>query len=211
MHLEKIRSKTIADKEQLKLLLSSAIEYNECKNWNTWREHNSSVEINLEEARLTNLNLKGVNLEKANLKKANLKYTDLQEAYLVKANLEEASLQGTDLEGACLQWARLKKAKLQNANLQETMLEGSNLQKADLYEVINLTAKQISECKRIEGILYLSKEISLELVKMNPDLMLWWQQGMIKEIAEVSILTDEEGWTGQWILPSSERNIGQYF
>lgn len=211
MHLEKIWSKIIADKEQLKLLLSSAIEYNECKSWNIWREHNSTVEINLEEARLTNLNLKGVNLEKANLRKANLKYTDLQEAYLVKANLEEASLQGADLEEACLQWATLKKAKLQNANLQKTMLEGANLQQTDLYEAINLTAKQISECKRIEGILYLSKETSLEVAKMNSDLMLWWQEGMIKEIAEISILTDEEGWTGRWISPSSKQETGRYF
>ncbi len=167
----------------------------------------------LKEANLEGAILRAANLQKTSLQKANLREAHLQMAYLPEANLEKANLQGAKLEHTYLEkinlreanlreanllGANLEEANLKDANLQDSNLLGTNLQDANLQNAA-VTPLQISLCKKIEGIMFLSKEFLAEVKKENAELMVWWNKEMVKEI--------KEEWTGRWVESSS---IEQY-
>ncbi len=215
----------MASKEHFERLLESAKENNKFRRWNEWREKNPVLSIDLEGANIANLDLQESDLEKANLRQANLRFTNLEKAFLEKAdlqysdlrhaNLVSAHLTGTNLEGARLEganlakahlwWANCKEACLQYANLEEAALGEASLEGANLYKVTNITVEQICQSRNVREIMYLSRRFILEMKKCNPELMRWWHKKMFKEIEEISLLTDEEGWTGRWI----EKNYRQ--
>ncbi len=138
-------------------------------------------------------NLQGADLRGAQLRfagGANLQGADLRGAYLRKAVL------GPDLRGADLRGADLEEADLRGAYLQDANLQDANLRGADLGFVKNLTSKQISECRNIEGIRYVSKEFLIEVKQLYPKLMEWWNEDMVKEFHS------DGGWNGRWIEPN---------
>ena len=132
------------------------------RDWNKWREENTTVTPDLrgadlhgaclERADLTRANLHGAILEgarlmdatllganlwkayfrKADLTRANLEGADLHEAYLGRANLEVANLKGANFRGADLHGAYLERADLTRANLHGAILEGAHLMDATL-------------------------------------------------------------------------------
>ena len=141
--------------------------------WNSWREENPTVRIdlaqaNLKSANLRDFNLSGVNLNQAKLTEADisganlshailngalldkavLTAADLSEAHLAKANLREAELEDTDLTAADLtdadlRDATLRIANLNRANLTNAKLSGTNLLGADLQEACLRNARLI--------------------------------------------------------------------
>lgn len=119
--------------------------------WNSWRESNPKVDVdlsaadlhgadlgsvNLHGALLSQSNMNGANLTRADLGRAILHDASLIGADLRKANLRAASLWGADLRGATLWWvdlvdSRLMDANLVDADLQKADLSGANLASAD--------------------------------------------------------------------------------
>lgn len=111
-------------------------------------KHNKCIDLNLEETKLSYLDLKGVklinaqlensklngvDLSEANLSGANLILVDLREADLCMADLSGANLSGADLymadlSGANLSGADLSYASLNGTNLIQTNLSGANLE-----------------------------------------------------------------------------------
>jgi uncharacterized protein YjbI with pentapeptide repeats len=104
----------MANTEQLQILKQGA------DTWNTWREKNSGIEIDLNQA-----DLEGADLPK----------TDLQRADLRGANLARACLSGANLRGANLAGAMLNNADLNRSNLREANLIGANLTEVQLFQV----------------------------------------------------------------------------
>lgn len=111
----------MADEEQVKRLKQGV------EGWNSWREENPDIKIELRRANLTGADLGEVDLLEADLAGADLIGTNLQEASLHGADLEEADLGRANLEGA-----RLAGADLRGANLSEANLRGANLWRVDL-------------------------------------------------------------------------------
>ncbi|MFQ5935446.1 MAG: toll/interleukin-1 receptor domain-containing protein [Acidiferrobacterales bacterium] len=125
----------------------AAVEYlSRLKNgvdvWNTWREQNADLEVDLTSAELSKAELSGANLtrsnlakvvlHKARLKKSNLCGTILRGAKLSRAILRKADLSLADLAGADLGMTDLRKANLHNAKLTRADLRGARLTGADL-------------------------------------------------------------------------------
>jgi hypothetical protein len=105
--------------------------------WNSWREKDLSVEIDLSGANLSGANLSGANLGDANLRSANLsganlKGANLRGASLNNANLLAAHLIETNLNNADLTDANLHTASLYFADLRHASLGGADLGAADL-------------------------------------------------------------------------------
>jgi uncharacterized protein YjbI with pentapeptide repeats len=139
---------TMADEEQLKILMQGV------EAWNRWREENPEVRPDLSGMDLYGAHLDGANLSEANLSGAHLSLTDLRtadlsgaalsqailsRAYLVGADLSGADLTEMILNGADLQGADLSKANLFNTNLgradlRMADLSGANLQEAYLFQ-----------------------------------------------------------------------------
>ena len=93
--------------------------------------------INLSSTDLGKAQLFGANLSKsnfmsANLKNADLRITNLKEANLIGAYLEEAKIGGSNLIGAYLQAAQLRSARLTGTNCERANFKGANLRDADL-------------------------------------------------------------------------------
>ncbi|MBW4484384.1 MAG: pentapeptide repeat-containing protein [Tildeniella torsiva UHER 1998/13D] len=123
----------MANEEQVALLRQGS------KVWNAWRKENSGIEIDLESAKLTGVNLsfadlRAANLEYADLRAANLTYADLSKAYLNSTNLNNADLNEANLTQARLVGAYLFSANLRSTNLREATLFYANLESADLSE-----------------------------------------------------------------------------
>ncbi len=95
--------------------------------WNTWREENEGVLVDLSEADLHEAKLTGANLERANLSRANLYGAKLIGADLNGADLRGADLDRADLFGAILNGADLREANVENAYLAETVFANTNL------------------------------------------------------------------------------------
>ncbi len=94
---------------------------------------------NLAARDLAHRSLRSMDLSQAQLAEANLYMTDLSEA-----NLRGADLSGADLSGANLANADLHGANLHGANLLVTDLNNAILTQADLRDVRNLSAEQLS-------------------------------------------------------------------
>ncbi len=170
------RSIDMANQEQLDLLLKSAQDNDRCKKWNRWREENWGIEIDLEGANLSSLNLRGVNLGKANLREANLENAylfsaDLRKSILVHANLKDANLvysnfTGADLSNCNLGRADLSGAKLSQSNLSKTNLGGSELVYCNLEEA-NLSYSNLKGANLAEANLYCSNLAGANLQRAN--------------------------------------------
>jgi uncharacterized protein YjbI with pentapeptide repeats len=107
--------------------------------WNSWREKNWEVAIDLRNvslqiASLQEANLRNANLSGANLIRTNLRNADLKDANLSGATLSHAVLRKARLERATLSHAHLDGAYLSSANLLSAYLMGANLRDADLSE-----------------------------------------------------------------------------
>jgi uncharacterized protein YjbI with pentapeptide repeats len=120
--------------EQYELLLCCS-KKGDMREWNLWREHNPSVEIQLEGAILRGAHLQGAALKDAHLQGADLLGADLQGAKLWGAQLHGAVLEHANLHGAELRGANLQGARLWEADLQRTDLSGADLQGAKLWGV----------------------------------------------------------------------------
>ena len=105
--------------------------------WNRWREENRDIKpdlsgVNLEKAKLRNINLAGTDLKFANLKFANLESAYMDEANLSNANLFNANLVSTDMRDICLIKADMMKSNLSRADLLFANLSYANLNVADI-------------------------------------------------------------------------------
>ena len=131
----------MANQNQLKLLRQGV------RGWNAWREKETGVQPDLNEAHLPGMdlsaaNLSGANLSRADLSGANLFHADLrkadlsnaalQNALLIRSNLNGANLGGVVAGGANLNNASLMNADLSNASLLNALLIGANLSGASL-------------------------------------------------------------------------------
>ena len=142
--------------------------------WNTWRQENPAIKIDLQGAELQYsrsnvLDLSHFNLNEANLTHARLKYVSLMSAGLQRAKMSKIGLEFVDLFGAnltgaslinatgiridlsnallcraVLSGAALGAAKLVRADLTEAYMTEVNLSGADLTEA-NLTLADISD------------------------------------------------------------------
>lgn len=118
----------MANEEQLAILRQGVDK------WNTWRENNPSVKIDLQMAKLSGVILSGIDLNEGDLRGAILRDANLVKANLIKANLKKTKLSGANLSGGVLQQAQLSVANLRRANLGGTNLRFANLENADLTE-----------------------------------------------------------------------------
>ncbi len=109
------------------------------KLWNSWRDDNLEVKIDLTDANLT-----GANLIEADLTRAILDQADLTGANLTDANLRNSHLTTADLTEADLTEADLTDADLRNADLTKANLSGANLSGAKLARA-NLTEAKLSK------------------------------------------------------------------
>jgi uncharacterized protein YjbI with pentapeptide repeats len=111
--------------------------------WNTWRQQNQDVKLDLSGVDLYMADLDGADLTKANLRQAHFSLASLTEANLMEADLTEASLDGADLWLSNLSGANFREAHLEGANLRETNLREANLNSAQLY-MANLNGSDLS-------------------------------------------------------------------
>ena len=133
----------MANQEQLEIL-KQGVEV-----WNSWKDDNPNIEIdlrgaNLAKADLSNANffqadLSEANLHEANLTRSNLMFAEINYADISGANLSEIISQDTGFEGANLRKATLWKANLDSAelvraDLTEANFTGANLSTATLWE-----------------------------------------------------------------------------
>jgi uncharacterized protein YjbI with pentapeptide repeats len=105
--------------------------------WNSWRELNRNVPLDLESADLSGIDLERIDLADANLEGADLSGARLNHANLVHARLRRANLTNAILDYANLAHAQLDGANLAFASLQDAMLpfahlDGANLSAANL-------------------------------------------------------------------------------
>ena len=96
-------------------LIDSEKERNNFNSWNSWRQSNPDLEIDLEEAKLFALNLTG----------ANLSNTNLTEAVFYKSKINSVNFSGSDLTHTEFYELNIKNSNFLNANLR-----GSNFSKA---------------------------------------------------------------------------------
>jgi uncharacterized protein YjbI with pentapeptide repeats len=120
------------NKQQYDLLLRSLDDWKAVE-FNSFRENNPQIKIDLRGANLYQVNFGRANLSSANLSCADLRYAELSWANLERANLEGANLAGANLAGANLKGANLADANLEGANLEGANLAGTNLEGANLY------------------------------------------------------------------------------
>src|SRR6266478_1764923 len=102
------------------------------RNWNTWREANSSEWPDFSGANLEKLNLTEVNLRRTYLDDLNGGFPI--EANLTNTNLTNANLTKADLTGANLTGANLSRANLNHAQLDYADLTDADFTGADLVE-----------------------------------------------------------------------------
>jgi uncharacterized protein YjbI with pentapeptide repeats len=105
--------------------------------WNSWREKNCEIAIDLRKVNLQREILSGFNLREADFSGADLSYAQLNRANLSGAILVWAELSGADLSYAKLDHsnlisARLSGSNLGDANLSRTVLSYAELNNANL-------------------------------------------------------------------------------
>ena len=128
----------MADKEQFKIIRKGI------KDWNTWRQENPDVKVDLTDAKLSGVNLSQENLSDADIFRVDIFGVDLREADLSGANLSGANLDGAALNGANLSGADLTGADLTYASLTGASLTGADLNGADLTGA-DLTGADLAE------------------------------------------------------------------
>lgn len=111
--------------------------------WNTWREQNSEIDLNLNGVDLSETNLVGVDLYEANLSEANFCGANLNYANIEFADLSGANLNGASLSGAYLEMTDFSGANLSGANLTMSHLSGALFSDANLSKAI-LTGADLS-------------------------------------------------------------------
>jgi hypothetical protein len=92
-------------------------------------------------------------LERASLRRVFLQNANLQGANLRNSTLSQADLQGTNLSLANLQFARLRRADLRGADMDKTNLHLADLFEANLYRARHLTAAQLAQARRLQGVI----------------------------------------------------------
>ncbi|ABW33435.1 pentapeptide repeat-containing protein [Acaryochloris marina] len=102
------------------------------KVWNSWRQMNATVELDLGGANLSGADLKSVNLSGTKLTSTNLSATNLKGANFSNADLTCAQLTSSNLWGANLVNANLSSAILMGANLSYANLGHANLSRVKL-------------------------------------------------------------------------------
>ncbi len=122
----------MTNQEQLDILKKGA------KSWNTWREENPKIEIDLSEAfrsgswrdnefDLSEFNLSNANLRRADLSARNNNWDDHYEFISLIFGLDKANLSGADLREADLRRANLRNANLIGADLRNADLSGTDI------------------------------------------------------------------------------------
>ncbi len=123
----------MADKNQLEILKKGVEE------WNTWREENEDIKINLS----------GVSLGEIPLSKRSKR--ELNRADLSGINLSGADLSGAQFRKTLLNSADLRKADLRKAHLGGTYLIGTDLSEANLTDAIffpaSISSTNLKEAK----------------------------------------------------------------
>ncbi|MBN8658546.1 MAG: pentapeptide repeat-containing protein [Anaerolineae bacterium] len=105
---------------------------------------------NLQNASLLGANLRGAELFDANLQNAFLKNANLQDANLGCANMRCAYLNGANMRCTDLRGVNLKSAELQDADLAGANLFVDDFD-MDLFNVTNITKKQLAKVKSLKG------------------------------------------------------------
>ena len=100
--------------------------------WNLWRTQNPYVNVDLQDAVLSEWGLNNVDLHRVNLWNANLADTYLREADLTAAWIDGAQLDDADLTRANLAGSRMIGASLRQTILRDANLRGVELSRADL-------------------------------------------------------------------------------
>jgi uncharacterized protein YjbI with pentapeptide repeats len=151
--------------------------------WNTWRQINSDIRIDLSYANFTGADLSGahlqrVHLEDADLRGAHLTGADLRGAHLQRAHLEEADLSGAHLTGADLEeahlrgadfkWAHLKGTDLRRTKIKETEFNKADLREVDLSEA-HLSSQNLSQLNISKAILKSVNLCQANLIGTNLD------------------------------------------
>lgn len=102
--------------------------------FNSWRESNPDVQIDLSGANLQNMNLRKVNLSGADLSGANLNGAKMIGANLSKANLHQAELGSITLNGVNLSEANLTESVGVSINGTEVIMDGVDLRNLGWYD-----------------------------------------------------------------------------
>jgi uncharacterized protein YjbI with pentapeptide repeats len=105
--------------------------------WNSWRELNHEIAVDLRKVsfhremlsgfNFSNADLNGANFSGANLSHTRFNRSNLSGSNLICANLNDADLSDADLSGSNLNNADLSDANLSGANLNGTILDHSKL------------------------------------------------------------------------------------
>jgi len=118
--------------------------------WNDWRQQNSSLVPNLDDAVLSlserqmgRISGGPINLRSAQMRRAFLRFSTLSAAELEAADLSEADLAYARLDQANLKAANLSYAVLDHADFTDAILTDANLSGASLRHVQNLSQAQI--------------------------------------------------------------------
>lgn len=163
----------MASSEQLSLIKEGF------KQWNSWRDKNSLVLIDLSNADLRGLDLSrsklwGANLQSANLQGANLSNSDLRNAdfrrsNLSQANFLEADLRNVDFSATNLRDTNFSKANLKGAIFSDINSQGTNFTGANLIAIClnNCLFRDIILTECICTHVYLDKNRSNRYPKEN--------------------------------------------
>lgn len=116
----------MANEEQLRILKQGV------KVWNTWREENHEIKVDLRGADLDGADLSGIDLKDARLTRANFRGSNLGGARLTRANLSRSTLIGSSLHQATLNETRLTETILMDADLRDADLSSSYLHRTVL-------------------------------------------------------------------------------
>ena len=100
--------------------------------WNTWREKNPEIQPDLSRAELQNSRLTDLNLAGADLSEVRLAWAELRNTQLMQANLRGAKINDARLPYASLSGADLNRAYLWGSDFREADFSGADLTEADL-------------------------------------------------------------------------------
>ena len=118
-------------------------------NWNTWREKNPHVVVDLINADLRDVDLHGADLHDVNITGANLYHASMSHNSMSHANLRAVDLTGAFLTSANLRSANLCNTSLVDADLTAADLTGAFLTEADLTDAdlieANLSGADLTE------------------------------------------------------------------
>lgn len=150
----------MANEEHIKRLLDNVYEFN------SWREDNPEIEIELSGANLREANLREADLDHANLEDADLYGADLSYALLGFANLIAADLSHALLGSADLSKADLSYADLSGADLSHAIFRDANLSNTNI-NLANFNGTILSGANLSETLLFLAHFNGTDLSRAN--------------------------------------------